>query len=140
MEIKEIEGKKHEPYEALTVDVPEEYMGPVMEKLGQRKAELLIGAALGSVHKNQAGSTGTLGKTQCIEILTEFLPLGSGIGGEALMTAVETIGHEKPLTQLLPQLGGDEQTTLIVHFCREFTDHTGSPPPFYSTLLPFCST
>lgn len=38
--IKEIEGKKHEPYEALTVDVPEEYMGPVMEKLGQRKGEM----------------------------------------------------------------------------------------------------
>lgn len=38
--IKEIEGKKYEPYEALTVDVPEEYMGPVMEKLGQRKGEM----------------------------------------------------------------------------------------------------
>ena len=38
--IREIEGKKHEPYEALTVDVPEEYMGPVMEKLGQRKGEM----------------------------------------------------------------------------------------------------
>ncbi|MBR6756584.1 MAG: translational GTPase TypA [Peptococcaceae bacterium] len=38
--IKEIEGKKHEPYEMLTVDVPEEYMGPVMEKLGARKGEM----------------------------------------------------------------------------------------------------
>ena len=38
--IKEIEGKKCEPYEALTVDVPEEYMGPVMEKLGIRKGEM----------------------------------------------------------------------------------------------------
>ncbi len=38
--IKEIEGKKCEPYEALTVDVPEEYMGPVMEKLGARKGEM----------------------------------------------------------------------------------------------------
>lgn len=38
--IKEIEGKKCEPYEMLTVDVPEEYMGPVMEKLGARKGEM----------------------------------------------------------------------------------------------------
>ena len=38
--IKEIEGKKHEPYEALTVDVPDENIGPVMEKLGQRKGEM----------------------------------------------------------------------------------------------------
>lgn len=38
--IKEIEGKKCEPYEMLTVDVPEEYMGPVMEKLGTRKGEM----------------------------------------------------------------------------------------------------
>lgn len=39
--IKEIEGKKCEPYEYLTVDVPEEHMGPVMEKLGARKGEML---------------------------------------------------------------------------------------------------
>lgn len=38
--IKEVEGQKCEPYEALTVDVPEEYMGPVMEKLGARKGEM----------------------------------------------------------------------------------------------------
>lgn len=39
--IKEIDGQKHEPYEYLTVDVPEDYMGPVMEKLGQRKGEMV---------------------------------------------------------------------------------------------------
>ena len=38
--IKDIDGVKCEPYEALTVDVPEEYMGPVMEKLGIRKGEM----------------------------------------------------------------------------------------------------
>jgi len=38
--IKEIDGVRCEPYEALTVDVPEEYMGPVMEKLGARKGEM----------------------------------------------------------------------------------------------------
>ena len=34
-------GKKMEPIEYLTIDVPEEFMGPVMEKLGPRKAEMV---------------------------------------------------------------------------------------------------
>lgn len=38
---KEIDGVKCEPVEYLIVDVPEDYMGIVMEKLGMRKSELL---------------------------------------------------------------------------------------------------
>jgi len=34
------DGQKEEPYEDITVDVPETYMGVVMEKLGTRKAEM----------------------------------------------------------------------------------------------------
>jgi GTP-binding protein len=34
-------GKKLEPIEYLTIDVPEEFMGVVMEKLGPRKAEMV---------------------------------------------------------------------------------------------------
>jgi len=37
---KEIGGKRCEPIEELVVDVPEEYMGSVMEKLGARRGEL----------------------------------------------------------------------------------------------------
>jgi GTP-binding protein len=33
-------GERLEPYEELMIDVPEEYMGVVMEKLGPRRAEL----------------------------------------------------------------------------------------------------
>ena len=36
----EINGEKCEPMELVTIDVPEEYMGTVMEKLGSRKGEL----------------------------------------------------------------------------------------------------
>lgn len=39
--IKEIDGVKHEPMEAVQIDVPEEYTGPVMESLGERKGEML---------------------------------------------------------------------------------------------------
>lgn len=38
---KEIDGKKCEPMEYLVVEVPAEYVGSVMNKLGARKAELL---------------------------------------------------------------------------------------------------
>ena len=38
---KEIDGKKHEPFEELTVDVGEEFMGGVIEQLGTRKGEML---------------------------------------------------------------------------------------------------
>ena len=37
---KEINGKRHEPIERLVIDVPEDCVGAVMEKLGSRKAEL----------------------------------------------------------------------------------------------------
>ncbi|ADH60593.1 GTP-binding protein TypA [Thermoanaerobacter mathranii subsp. mathranii str. A3] len=38
---KEENGVKMEPIELLTIDIPEEYMGVVIEKLGPRKAELM---------------------------------------------------------------------------------------------------
>lgn len=37
---REIDGVKCEPIEELTIDVPEEFTGTVMENLGQRKAEM----------------------------------------------------------------------------------------------------
>lgn len=67
---KDIHGVKHEPMEELIVDIPEEFMGVVMEKLGLRKAEL----------KNM--STGNKGYTRL-----EFeIPARSliGYGGEFL--------------------------------------------------------
>lgn len=45
---KEIEGQTYEPVERLVIDVPEEFMGSVMEKMGQRKGELLHMAPQGS--------------------------------------------------------------------------------------------
>ena len=50
---KEIDGVKCEPMENLTIDVPEEFVGPVMEKIGLRKGEMTNMAASHS----QAGYT-----------------------------------------------------------------------------------
>lgn len=38
---KTINGERCEPMESLTIDVPQEFMGPVMESLGTRKADLI---------------------------------------------------------------------------------------------------
>ncbi|MTI69440.1 MAG: translational GTPase TypA [Firmicutes bacterium] len=38
---KKIDGKKQEPMELVTIDVPEEFMGAVIEKLGSRKGKMI---------------------------------------------------------------------------------------------------
>lgn len=40
--IREIDGQKHEPIENLTIDVPEEFSGKVIEMVSQRKGELKV--------------------------------------------------------------------------------------------------
>lgn len=40
--VKEINGKKHEPYEILVVDVPAEYSGKVIDMVTQRKGEMQV--------------------------------------------------------------------------------------------------
>jgi GTP-binding protein len=40
--VKEIDGKKHEPYETLVVDVPAEYSGKVIDLVTQRKGEMHV--------------------------------------------------------------------------------------------------
>jgi len=39
--IKEIDGTKHEPFEELTIDVPESFVGTIIEKLAKRKGKML---------------------------------------------------------------------------------------------------
>jgi GTP-binding protein len=40
--VKEINGKRHEPYEVLVVDVPADYSGKVIDMVTQRKGEMLV--------------------------------------------------------------------------------------------------
>ena len=40
--VKTIDGKKHEPYENLVVDVPQEFSGKVIDLVTQRKGEMLV--------------------------------------------------------------------------------------------------
>ncbi len=45
---REIDGEKYEPFERVTIDVPEQYVGAVVAKLGQRKGDLLEMTPMGS--------------------------------------------------------------------------------------------
>jgi GTP-binding protein len=40
--VKDIDGKRHEPYEVLVVDVPSEFSGKVIDLVTQRKGEMLV--------------------------------------------------------------------------------------------------
>ncbi len=73
---KEIDGVKCEPYEDLQIDVPEEYVGPVIEKLGTR----------GGVMDNMESRDGhsklnyTIPSRGLIGFSTDFMTLTKGYG------------------------------------------------------------
>ena len=75
--LKEIDGVMHEPVETLLVDVPEDYVGAVIEKLGRRKAEMI------SMHPPEKGYTRMEFKVPSRGIIgyrTEFLTDTKGNG------------------------------------------------------------
>jgi len=74
---KEIDGKVHEPFELALIDVPDEFMGVVMEKLGKRKGVMtkMINHGSGRVRLEfQLPSRGLIGYR------TEFLTDTKGTG------------------------------------------------------------
>ncbi|WP_300553539.1 translational GTPase TypA [Maricaulis sp.] len=89
--LKEVDGVVCEPYESLTVDLEEEDQGGVMEKLGQRKAELknMVPDGHGRVRIDYIIPTRGL-----IGFRSEFLTLTSGTG---LM--FHTFDHYAPKTE-----------------------------------------
>ncbi|MFW5926359.1 MAG: EF-Tu/IF-2/RF-3 family GTPase, partial [Myxococcota bacterium] len=46
--VRDIDGVKHEPYERVVIDVPEEYVGPVTTRLGERRGQMVKLSNLGS--------------------------------------------------------------------------------------------
>jgi GTP-binding protein len=75
--IKEVAGELQEPYEALTVDVPEEYQGTIMEMLGERRGNLqdMVPDGKGRVRLDYVISARGL-----IGLHTDFLTSTSGNG------------------------------------------------------------
>ncbi len=75
--VKEIDAKRSEPYEAVSVEIEEAHQGAVMEKLGERRAELqnMVPDGKGRVRlEYRVPSRGLIG------FQTEFLTATSGTG------------------------------------------------------------
>lgn len=75
--IKEIDGILQEPYERLTIDVEEQFQGAVIEKLGERRGELLN---MQSDHKGRIRLDYIIPTRGLIGFSTEFLTSTSGTG------------------------------------------------------------
>ena len=76
--VKQIDGKKHEPFENLVVDVPSEFSGKVIDLVTQRKGEMLIMESKGDMQhlEFEIPSRGLIGLRS--QMLT-------GTAGEAVM-------------------------------------------------------
>lgn len=61
--LKTIEGAQHEPFEEITIEIQNEYVGVITEELGKRRAELL------DTHTNERGVTKMLYKVSSRNLL-----------------------------------------------------------------------
>ena len=74
--IKEIDGERCEPYEDVQIDVPEEFMGAIMEALGSRGAELVHM----NYDQNQVRINYVVPSRGLLGFMTNFLTLTKGYG------------------------------------------------------------
>ena len=74
--LKDIDGKQHEPFEKLIIDLPEDFTGAVIQSLGPRKAELQNMTVEGT----QALLEFTLPTRGIIGFRSEFLRITKGNG------------------------------------------------------------
>ena len=74
--IKEIDGEKCEPFEDVLVEVPEEYVGSVIEALGNRDGEMVNM----SNHDNQVRLSYVVPSRGLIGFMTEFMTMTKGYG------------------------------------------------------------
>lgn len=74
--IKEVDGTKCEPYEDVLIDVPEEYVGSVIEALGNREGNMQNM----SNHDNQTRLQYIVPSRGLIGFMTEFMTMTKGYG------------------------------------------------------------
>ena len=74
---RKVDGETHEPYETLAIDVPAEYQGAIMERLGSRRGELkdMVTDEKGRVRLDYIIPSRAL-----IGFHTDFLTMTSGTG------------------------------------------------------------
>ncbi len=137
--LKEIDGKTYEPTERLLIDVPEECVGSVMEKMGSRKAELLQMAPVGSRMRIEyiIPSRGLFGYR------SEFL---TDTRGEGILNAVfnEYQPYKGEITRrsngsLISFETGDSITYGLYNAQERGTLFIGAGVPVYEGMIVGCS-
>lgn len=110
--VKEVAGKKHEPYEVLVVDVPSEYSGKVIDLVTQRKGEMLVMESKGEMQhlEFEIPSRGLIGLRS--QMLT-------GTAGEAVMA--HRFSEYKPWKGAIP---GRSNGVLISKFTGTTTAYS----------------
>jgi len=101
--VKEIGGQRMEPVERLIIDIPEDCMGPVMESLGARRAEMVNMTQNGN---GQVRLEFLIPARGLIGYRTQFLTLTRGYG--VMNHAFDSYGP-----YLGDQLGGRHQGVLV---------------------------
>ncbi len=114
--IKEIDGVKCEPYEDVTIDVPNEYVGDVMTTLGNRNAELLNMDARDVVTILQyvVPSRALLGYTTAFMTITKGYGILSHTFKEYRPMTTTVLG-ERPLGVLVATESGQATPYAIEH-------------------------
>lgn len=110
--VKDVAGKKHEPYEILVVDVPSEYSGKVIDLVTQRKGEMLVMESKGEMQhlEFEIPSRGLIGLRS--QMLT-------GTAGEAVMA--HRFSEYKPWKGAIP---GRSNGVLISKFTGTTTAYS----------------
>jgi GTP-binding protein len=101
--IKEVDGVQSEPVERVQIDIPEEYMGGVIESLGQRKGEMLDMVNNGN---GQVRLVFMVPARGLIGYSTEFMTLTRGYG-----IINHTFDSYQPLQK--GRVGGRRQGVLV---------------------------
>src|SRR5690625_1150753 len=112
--VKEIDGVLCEPFERVQIDIPEEYTGPVMETLGERKGKMLdmINQGNGQVRLLfKVPSRGLIGYA------TEFLSITRGFG---------ILNHrfEQFEPMIKGEIGGRRQGVLVARESGKVTTYS----------------
>ena len=124
--VREIDGVKCEPYERVQIDTPEEYMGSIIEALGQRKGEMkdMINTGSGQVRMIfQVPARGLIGYTNEFLSMTrgygilnhtfdEYAPMTDGNAGQRKNGALVSMENGQATSYSIMNLG--ERGTIFV--------------------------
>ncbi|WP_347297364.1 translational GTPase TypA [Dolosigranulum savutiense] len=124
--VREIDGVKCEPYERVQIDTPEEYMGSIIEALGQRKGEMkdMINTGSGQVRMIfQVPARGLIGFTNEFLSMTrgygilnhtfdEYAPMTDGNAGQRQNGALVSMENGQATSYSIMNLG--ERGTIFV--------------------------